>query len=152
MPRIFASVLSKRLSRWLHSLHQWADNDATQEEEIRNKLQAKDGNAFKNLLVNGKGKDTKAPELTPIGQVEAKDSFKEVKNQTMNDVLALHRVPIELMSIRRESITSLDLNKVDWLFHKNELLPLIDMMQELNEFVGNEVITENKYVSLEVSG
>ena len=125
---------------------------STQEEEIRNKLQAKDGNAFKNLFVNGKGKDTKAPELTPIGQVEAKDSFKEVKNQTMNDVLALHRVPIELMSIRRESITSLDLNKVDWLFHKNELLPLIDIMQELNEFVGNEVITENKYVSLEVSG
>ncbi|WP_375751595.1 phage portal protein [Vibrio sp. HN007] len=120
-----------------------------QEEEIKAKLQAKEGMAFKNMFVNAKGKDTKAPELKPIGQVEAKDSFKDVKNQTMNDVLALHRVPIELMSVRRESITSLDLNKVDWLFHKNELLPLIDAMQELNEFVGTKVITVNEYKSLE---
>lgn len=124
----------------------------TQEEEIKARLQAKEGMAFKNMFVNAKGKDTKAPELKPIGQVEAKDSFKEVKNQTMNDVLAMHRVPIELMSIRRESITSSnDLNKVDWLFHKNELLPLIDAMQELNEFVGLEVIQVNEYKSLDVA-
>ncbi|MCG6408179.1 phage portal protein, partial [Vibrio fluvialis] len=42
------------------------------ENDIRNKLQAKEGMAFKNLFVNAKGKDTKAPELKPIGQVEAK--------------------------------------------------------------------------------
>lgn len=63
----------------------------------------------------------------------------------MKDVLALHRVPIELMNVRLESITSLDLNKVDWLFHKNELLLLIDMMQELNDFVGYEVFKINRY-------
>lgn len=119
------------------------------EEDIRNKLTAKEGMAFKNLYINGRGKDGKPPQLTPIGQVEAKDSFKEVKNQTMNDVLALHRVPIELMSVRREGITSLDLNKVDWLFHKNELLPLINAIQELNEFVETDIITENEYTSLE---
>ncbi|NOI19589.1 hypothetical protein F0223_15225 [Vibrio coralliilyticus] len=38
--------------------------------------------------------------------VEAKGSCEEVKNQTMNDVLTLHCVPIELMSVRRESIIS----------------------------------------------
>ncbi|WP_272165495.1 phage portal protein [Vibrio diabolicus] len=122
-----------------------------QEQEIKNKLKAKDGMAFKNMFVNAKGKDTNPPELKPIGQVEAKDAFKDVKNQTMNDVLALHRVPIELMSVRRESITSLDLNKVDWLFHKNELLPLIDAMRELNDFVGQKVISENAYKKLEVA-
>ncbi|ERB66268.1 phage portal protein [Vibrio coralliilyticus OCN008] len=120
-----------------------------QEDDIKAKLQAKEGMAFKNMFVNARGKDTKTPELKPIGQVEAKDSFKEVKNQTMNDVLALHRVPIELMSVRRESITSLDLNKVDWLFHKNELLPMIDALQELNEFVGQEVTLPKEYKSLE---
>lgn len=124
----------------------------TQEEEIRNKLKAKDGMAFKNMFVNAKGKDTKAPELKPIGQVEAKDSFKEVKNQTTNDVLSLHRVPLELMSVKREGITSSsDLNKVDRIFHKNELLPLIDSLSELNEFVGMDVITANGYESLEPS-
>ncbi len=44
--------------------------------------------AFQNLLMNAKGKDTTAPELKPIGLMEAKDSFKDVKNQTLNDVLA----------------------------------------------------------------
>jgi len=122
-----------------------------QEDKIKKQLQAQEGMAFKKLFVNAKGKDTKAPELKAIGQVEAKDAFKDVKNQTMTDVLALHRVPIELMSVRRESITSLDLSKVDWLFHKNELLPLIDMMQELNEFTGQEVITPNEYRRLDVA-
>lgn len=116
-----------------------------QEKEIQEKLKRRDGMAFKNMFINAKGKDTKAPELKPIGQVEAKDSFKDVKIQTMNDVLALHRVPIELMSIRRESITSLDLNKVDWLFHKNEVLPLAHSLMGLNSVVGKEVITINPY-------
>lgn len=120
------------------------------ENDIRNKLQAKEGMAFKNLFVNAKGKDTKAPELKPIGQVEAKDSFKDVMNQTTNDVLSLHRVPLELMSVKREGITSSsDLNKVDRIFHKNELLPLIDSLSELNEFVGMEVVKANEYESIE---
>lgn len=116
-----------------------------QEEEIKAKLKAKEGMAFKNMFVNAKGKDTKSPELKPIGQVEAKDSFKDVKIQTTNDVLALHRVPIELMSIRREGITSLDLDKVDWLFYKNEVLPLANSTMELNDFIGKKVITLNSY-------
>ena len=120
------------------------------EEDIRKKLSAQEGMAFKNLFVNAKGKDTKAPELKAIGQVEAKDSFKDVKNQTTNDVLSIHRVPLELMSVKREGITtSNDLNKVDRIFHKNELLPLIDSLAELNDFVGFEVIKANEYVSLE---
>ncbi|PTP81434.1 phage portal protein, partial [Vibrio splendidus] len=49
------------------------------------------------------------------------------------------------------SITSLDLNKVDWLFHKNELLPLIDMMQELNDVVGQQVITPKEYKRLDAA-
>ncbi|MGL6026806.1 MAG: phage portal protein [Vibrio sp.] len=122
----------------------------TQEKEIRDKLRAKDGMAFKNLFVNAKGKDSKAPELKPIGQVEVKDSFKEVKNQTTNDVLSLHRVPLELMSVKREGIaTSSDLNKVDRIFFKNELLPMIDSFCELNEFIGMNVISANKYESLD---
>ncbi|MBY8236209.1 phage portal protein [Vibrio fluvialis] len=116
------------------------------ENDIRAKLQAKEGMAFKNLFVNAKGKDTKTPELKPIGQVEAKDSFKEVKNQTTNDVLSLHRVPLELMSIRREGLASSgDLNKIDWMFHKNELLPLAHSLMELNEFVGRSVVKLNQY-------
>lgn len=74
----------------------------------------KEGMAFKNLFVNAKGKDTTAPQLKPIGLMEAKDLFKDAKNQILNDVLTQ-----------------------------------IYSLGELNEFVGNEQLKLNEYVSLE---
>ena len=119
-----------------------------QEKEIKLKL-SKHG-AFKNMFVNGKGNDSKKPELTPIGQVEAKDAFKDIKSMTTNDVLASHRIPLELMSIVREGFSSSsDLNKVDRVFHKNELVPLLESVCELNDFVGMDIITIKEYEGLD---
>ncbi len=48
----------------------------------------------------------KKPELTPIGQVEAKDASKDIKSMTTeHDVLADRRIPLELMSIVREGVS-----------------------------------------------
>ncbi|MBL4831863.1 MAG: phage portal protein [Aliivibrio sp.] len=122
-----------------------------QEEDIQNKLKQQAGlGAFKNLFINGKGKDGNKPELTPIGQVEAKDAFKDIKGMTTNDVLASHRIPLDLMSIVREGFSaSSDLNKVDRIFYKNELVPLLESVCELNDFVGLDVVEINEYVGLE---
>ncbi len=122
-----------------------------QEDEIKKKLKQAGGlGAFKNLFINGKGKDNKPPELTPIGQVEAKDGFKNVKSMTTNDVLASHRIPLELMSIVREGFSSSsDLNKVDRIFYKNELVPLLESVCELNDFVGKEVVSIKEYEGLD---
>lgn len=122
-----------------------------QEDEIKEKLQKQAGlGAFKNIYMNGRGKDGKAPELTPIGQVEAKDAFKDIKSMTTNDVLASHRIPLDLMSIVREGFSaSSDLNKVDRIFYKNELVPLLESMCELNDFVGLDVVEINEYVGLD---
>ncbi len=124
-----------------------------QEKEIENKLKKQAGiGAFKNLFINGKGKDGKPPELTPIGQVEAKDAFKDVKGMTTNDVLASHRIPLDLMSIVREGFSSSgDLNKVDRIFYKNELVPLLESVCELNDFIDADVISINDYVALDQS-
>ncbi|WP_146865714.1 phage portal protein [Aliivibrio fischeri] len=122
-----------------------------QEKEIEDKLRKQAGlGAFKNLFINGKGKDGKPPELTPIGQVEAKDAFKDIKGMTTNDVLASHRIPLDLMSIVREGFSSSsDLNKVDRIFYKNELVPLLESVCELNDFVGQEVVKIKEYEGLE---
>lgn len=124
-----------------------------QEIDIKKKLKQAGGlGAFKNLFVNGRGKDGTPPVLTPIGQVEAKDGFKNVKSMTTNDVLASHRIPLELMSIVREGFTaSSDLNKVDRVFYKNELVPLLESVCELNEFVGMDVVTIKAYAGFEPS-
>lgn len=127
-------------------------NDASltddQEKAIQQKL-TKQG-AFKNLYVNAKGKEGKKPELTPIGQVEAKDAFKDIKSMTTNDVLASHRIPLELMSIVREGFSSSsDLNKVDRVFYKNELVPILELVAELNDFVGMEIVSIKEYEALD---
>ncbi len=126
------------------------DPNLTEEQEKEIKLKLSKGGAFKNIYVNAKGKDGKKPELTPIGQVEAKDAFKDIKSMTTNDVLASHRIPLELMSIVREGFsTSGDLNKVDRVFYKNELVPLLESVCELNEFVGMDIVTISEYEGLD---
>ena len=123
----------------------------TQDEYIKKTLEKSAGlGAFKNLFINGKGKDGTPPVLTPIGQVEAKDAFKDVKNMTTNDVLSSHRIPLDLMSVVREGFsTSNDLNKVDRIFYKNELTPLLESVCELNDFAGSNVITIKPYKALD---
>jgi PBSX family phage portal protein len=119
-----------------------------QEKEIKEKLTNQ--GAFKNLVVNAKGKGASKPELTPIGQVEAKDAFKDIKSMTTNDVLASHRIPLELMSIVREGFSSSsDLNKVDRVFYKNELVPILELVTELNDFVGMEIVSIKEYEALD---
>lgn len=121
-----------------------------QEEDIKKKLNSAKGlGNFKNMFVNGKGKDKEKPELIPVGQLDAKDEFSKMKNVTTGDVLAAHRIPLDLMSIVREGFSATgDLNKVDKVFYKNELRPLAEMLLELNDFAGDEVISIKDYEGL----
>ena len=123
-----------------------------QEEDIKKKLNSAKGlGNFKNMFVNGKGKDKEKPELIPVGQLDAKDEFSKMKNVTTADVLAAHRIPLDLMSIVREGFTtSSDLNKVDRIFYKNELIPAAEVLvEELNEFAGFEVVSVKDYEGLD---
>ena len=121
-----------------------------QEDKIKSQLRKKGGlGAFKNLFIRSKGGESKEPKLIPIAQVEAKDAFKDIKNMTTNDVLASHRVPLELMSVRRDGFNPAgDLNKIDHIFHKNELVPLLESVCEINDFVGRQVVTIKDYQSI----
>ena len=124
-----------------------------QENDIKQKLNSAKGlGNFKNMFVNGKGKDKEKPELIPVGQLDAKDEFSKMKNVTTGDILAAHRIPLDLMSIVREGFSGAsDLNKVDKIFYKNELRPIAEMLLELNEFAGFEVISIRDYEGLESS-
>lgn len=124
-----------------------------QENEIKTKLNSAKGlGNFKNMFVNGKGKDKEKPELIPVGQLDAKDEFSKMKNVTTGDILSAHRIPLDLMSIVREGFSPVgDLNKVDKLFHKNEIKPIGEILLELNDFAGFEVLKMKEYEVLETS-
>jgi PBSX family phage portal protein len=122
-----------------------------QEQEIKIKLNSAKGlGNFKNMFVNGKGKDKEKPELIPVGQLDAKDEFSKMKNVTTGDILSAHRIPLDLMSIVREGFSPVgDLNKVDKMFHKNEIKPIGEILLELNDFAGFEVLKIKEYEVLE---
>jgi len=122
-----------------------------QEDDIKTKLNSQKGlGNFKNMFINGKGKDKEKPELIPVGQLEAKDEFSKMKNVTTGDILAAHRIPLDLMSIVREGFSPVgDLNKVDKMFYKNELKPIGEILLELNDFAGFEVLKLKQYKELE---
>jgi PBSX family phage portal protein len=124
-----------------------------QEQEIKVKLNSAKGlGNFKNMFVNGKGKDKEKPELIPVGQLDAKDEFSKMKNVTTGDILSAHRIPLDLMSIVREGFSPVgDLNKVDKMFHKNEIKPIGEILLELNDFAGFEVLKMKEYEVLETA-
>jgi len=118
-----------------------------QEESIVSQLNSAKGlGNFKNMFINGKGKDGEKPELIPVGQINAKDEFANIKNVSTGDILAAHRIPLDLMSIVREGFTAAsDLNKVDKMFYKNEVIPIFNRLTALNDWPGVDVIKLKKY-------
>jgi len=122
-----------------------------QEESIVAQLNSAKGlGNFKNMFINGKGKDGEKPELIPVGQINAKDEFANIKNVSTGDILAAHRIPLDLMSIVRDGFTaSSDLNKVDKMFYKNEVIPIFNRLTSLNDWAGFEVIKLKEYSDLD---
>lgn len=124
-----------------------------QEEKIIEALNSAKGlGNFKNLFINGKGKDTEKskPELIPVGKIDARDEFSNIKNVSKGDILTAHRIPLELMSIAQDGFSSsLDLNKVDRIFYKNELKPVAESFLELNAWAENELIAVSEYEAIE---
>ena len=69
---------------------------------------------------------------------------------TTNDVLSSHRIPLDLMSVVREGFNSSSgLNKVDRIFYKNELIPTLEAVCELNDFARIEMMSIKEYESLD---
>ncbi|BBN59312.1 phage portal protein [Hydrogenovibrio marinus] len=123
------------------------------EEEIIKALNSQKGlGNFKNLFINGKGKDTDKtkPELIPVGKIDARDEFLNIKNVSKGDILTAHRIPLELMSVVQDGFnTSTDLNKVDRIFYKNELLPIAESLIEVNDELRIDLLDINEYQAVE---
>lgn len=118
-----------------------------QENDIKRSLASAKGlGNFKNMFINGKGKDNEKPDLIPVSQLSAKDDFAAMKNVTRGDILEAHRIPPDLMSVIREgNQSSGDLNKIDKVFYKNEIIPLFELIEDINDFVNGDVITLKDY-------
>lgn len=89
-------------------------------------------------------------QIIPLSEVAAKDEFLNIKNVSRDDMLAAHRVPPQLMGIIPTNTGGFgDVEKASRVFVRNELMPLQKRMQEINEWLGEELIRFEAY-SLEI--
>ncbi|GLR13246.1 portal protein [Chitinimonas prasina] len=108
--------------------------------------QSKGPGNFRNLMVYAPGGKKDGLQVIPLSEVAAKDEFIGIKNVTRDDQLASHRVPPNLMGIIPNNTGGFgDVEKAASVFARNELAYLQLRFQELNDWMGEEIITFTPY-------
>ncbi|HDN1409349.1 TPA: capsid portal protein, partial [Escherichia coli] len=78
--------------------------------------------------------------------VAAKDEFLNIKNVSRDDMMAAHRVPPQMMGIMPSNVGGFgDVEKASLVFVRNELIPLQKRLQELNDWLQEDVIRFEPY-------
>lgn len=107
---------------------------------------AKGPGNFKNLFVYSPGGDKDGLKIMPISEVAAKDEFLNIKNVTRDDVLAMHRVPPQMMGIIPGNVGGFgDVEKAARVFVRNELEVLQAVFLQINEEMGQEIVKFKPY-------
>lgn len=119
----------------------------TDVDNIRNAMKGARGPGnFRNLFMYSPNGKKDGIQIIPLSEVAAKDEFWNIKNVTRDDQLHAHRVPPQLMCIVPENAGGFgNVKEASEVFVRNELIPLQRRMQELNDWIGEEVITFEPY-------
>ncbi|WP_431189844.1 hypothetical protein, partial [Blautia wexlerae] len=84
--------------------------------------------------------------IIPLSEVAAKDEFLNIKNVSRDDMMAAHRVPPQMMGIMPNNVGGFgDVEKASKVFVRNELMPLQKRLQELNNWLDEEVLNFSTY-------
>ena len=124
-----------------------AAQSSTDVEALRSAMRDSKGlGNFKNLFFyapNGKPDGIK---IVPLSEVATKDDFFNIKKSSRDDLLSAHRVPPQMMGIIPNNTGGFgDVEKASRVFVRNELIPLQKRLQELNEWLDEEVISFSPY-------
>jgi len=127
-------------------------NSSDVEKLKRSLKDARGGGAFKNLFVYAAGGKKDGLQIMPFSQIAAKDEFTGIKDATRDDMLAVHRVPPQLMGVIPNNAGGLgDIEKAAKVFAINELYPIQEVLKDLNDWMGVEVFSFTPYALAENS-
>ncbi len=102
---------------------------------------------FRNLFMYSPNGKKDGLQIIPLSEVAAKDEFLNIKNVSRDDMMAAHRVPPQMMGILPNNVGGFgDVEKASRVFVRNELTPLQKRLQELNDWLGEEVIKFTPYI------
>ncbi len=101
---------------------------------------------FRNLFMYAPGGTENGIKVIPLSEATAKDEFLNIKRVSMQDILAAHRMPAQLIGVMPEVAGGFGAIKpVTQVFIRNELKPLQTRFAELNEWLGEEVVRFENY-------
>jgi PBSX family phage portal protein len=101
---------------------------------------------FRNLLFYSPNGKKDGVQLIPIGEVAAKDEFWNLKNVTRDDQLAAHRIPPQLMGVVPSNAGGFgSVGEAARVFFYNELLPIQQQFDALNQWAGEPLVTFDPY-------
>ncbi|MDX6890720.1 phage portal protein [Klebsiella aerogenes] len=126
--------------------------DAAQNQEDVNNIRqamksAKGPGNFRNLFMYSPNGKKDGIQIIPLSEVAAKNEFLNIKNVSRDDMMAAHRVPPQMMGIMPSNVGGFgDVEKASLVFVRNELIPLQKRLQELNDWLGDEVIAFAPYI------
>lgn len=126
--------------------------DAAQNQEDVNNIRqaiknAKGPGNFRNRFMYSPNGKKVGIQIIPLSEMAAKDEFMNIKNVSRDDMMAVHRVPPQMMGIIPSNVGGFgDVDKASLVFIKNELKPLQKRMLELTSWLGNKVISFENYV------
>ncbi|WP_336282623.1 phage portal protein [Cronobacter dublinensis] len=107
---------------------------------------AKGPGNFRNLFMYSPSGKKDGIQIIPLSEVAAKDEFLNIKNVSRDDMMAAHRVPPQMMGIIPNNTGGFgDVEKASRVFVRNELMPLQKRFEELNVWLGEEVIRFESY-------
>ena len=112
-------------------------------EAVRKQLRESKGlGNFKNLFLYSPGGNKDGIKLIPIGEVAARDEFLNIKNVSRDDILVVHRVPPQLLGVVPQNAGGFgNIKDATQVFLVNEIVPLQDRFREINEWLGDEVVS-----------
>lgn len=124
------------------ALQTQADVDAL-EDALEN---SKGAGNFKNLLLYTPGGTEKGVNVIPLAEVAAKDEFYNIKIASRDDQLAGHRIPPQLIGVVPQNAGGFgDVEKAAKVFYYNEIVYYQNLMKQINERLGLEIIQFKDY-------
>lgn len=101
---------------------------------------------FRNVFMYAPNGKKDGIQLIPVSEVAAKDEFFNIKNVTRDDLLAAHRTPPQLLGIVPSNAGGFGTpDTAARVFGFNEIAPLQRQFAELNNWLGEEVVTFDDY-------
>jgi PBSX family phage portal protein len=125
--------------------------DPAQSQEDVNNIRtamkgAKGPGNFRNLFMYSPSGKKDGIQIIPLSEVAAKDEFLSIKNVSRDDMMAAHRVPPQMMGIMPSNVGGFgDVEKASRVFVRNELIPIQKRLEELNHWIGDDVINFTLY-------